>query len=251
MMGYTQMARPEEKKRAPSFISPAMALAATFLIGLAVGRTRAQSAPTQAPAVQAPTPQWQIDAGGKMEFDVASVKPNKGGLPPSGPRPYSNIPLGPQDMYSPTGGLLTATNMPLFQYMIFAYKLSPDQVKSVLNQLPKWTTSENFDIQARATGNPTKDQFRLMMQALLADRFKMAVHFETRQLPVYGLVLDKTGKLGPKISSIPRMRRVPPQCPRPGRLKVCLRPWLAVFQRVVERLWEGLSPGESAWARGI
>lgn len=191
-------------------------LALTLLIGFAPSRLPAQSGSAQAPAAQAPTPQWQIDAGGKMEFDVASVKPNKGGLPPSGPRPYSNIPLGTQDMYSPTGGLLTATNMPLFQYMIFAYKLTPDQVKSVLTQLPKWTTSENFDIQARASGNPTKDQFRLMMQALLADRFKLAVHFETRQLSVYGLVLDKPGKLGPKIQQHPADAPCSTAMPLPG-----------------------------------
>jgi uncharacterized protein (TIGR03435 family) len=159
----------------------------------------AQASATQSPAV----PQWQIDAGRKMEFDVASVKPNKSGLPPSGDRLYSNIPLGPQDMFAPTGGLLVATNWPLMQYMVFAYKLTPDQVVSVQSQLPKWATTERFDIQARASGNPTKDQFRLMMQALLADRFKLAVHYETRQLSVFALVLDKPGKLGPQFQPHP------------------------------------------------
>jgi uncharacterized protein (TIGR03435 family) len=47
--------------------------------------------------------------------------------------------------------------------------------------------------------NATKDQQRLMMQALLADRFKLTVHFETRELPVLGLVLLKPGVLGPKL----------------------------------------------------
>jgi uncharacterized protein (TIGR03435 family) len=180
-----------------------MALAMILLIGLIGASAKAQSAPTHAPPVQPPTPQWQIDAGGKMEFDVISVKPNKAGLPPSGPRPYTNIPLGPLDAYSPTGGLFSATNMPLFQYMIFAYKLTPDQTQSVLSELPKWSTTENFDIQARASGNPTKDQFRLMMQALLADRFKLAVHYETRELPVFALVLDKPGKLGSQLQPHP------------------------------------------------
>ena len=40
-------------------------------------------------------------------------------------------------------------------------------------------------------------QMRLMMQSLLADRFKLAVHYETRQLPVYVLLMDPPGKLGP------------------------------------------------------
>jgi uncharacterized protein (TIGR03435 family) len=185
-----------------------MAFAVMLLISLMAVSLKAQSAPAQSVPAQEqpprpPTPQWQIDAGGKMEFDVVSVKPNNAGLPPSGPMPYSNIPLGPQDMYSPTGGLLSATNVPLFQYMIFAYKLTPDQTNSVRSHLPKWTTTENFDVQARASGNPTKDQFRLMMQALLADRFKLAIHYETRQLPVLALVLDKPGKLGPHIQPHP------------------------------------------------
>lgn len=178
-------------------------LGATFLLGVNPARLSAQAIPAAVPAARAPTPQWQIDAGGKMEFDVVSVKANHAGMPPSGPRPYSNVPLGPLDNFSPTGGLLTATNIPLLQYMVFAYKLTPDQIKSTLAQLPKWTTSENYDIQARASGNPTKDQFRLMMQALLADRFKLAIHFETRELPIFALVLDKPGKLGPQLQKHP------------------------------------------------
>ena len=69
------------------------------------------------------------------------------------------------------------------------------------DQLPKWAATNRYDIQARATGNPIKDQFRLMMQALLASRFNFAVHYETRQLPVFALVLDKPGKLGPQLQS--------------------------------------------------
>lgn len=162
--------------------------------------TSTQSAPAQpdaggASATPAPVPQWQIDAGGKMEFDVFSVKPDTAAI--SQQTVHSNIPLGPQDMFTPTGGLLSSTNWPLFQYMIFAYKLTPNQVQSVQTQLPKWATTARYDIEARAAGNPTKDQYRLMMQALLADRFKLAIHFETRQVPVYALVLDKPGKFGP------------------------------------------------------
>jgi len=73
------------------------------------------------------SPQWQIDAGGKMEFEVVSVKQNT--ATPSAQTVRSNIPLGPQDLYTPTGGLLSATNFPLIQYMIFAYKLTPNQTR--------------------------------------------------------------------------------------------------------------------------
>jgi uncharacterized protein (TIGR03435 family) len=160
-----------------------------------------QPAEPQAPATHLPMPQWQIDAGGKMEFDVASVKQNTTAM--SQETVHSNIPLGPMDLFTPTGGLLSATNMPLLQYLIFAYKLTPNQVDSVQSQLPKWATGTRYDIQARAAGNPTKDQFRLMMQALLADRFKLAVHYESKQVPVLALVLDKPGKLGPQIQVHP------------------------------------------------
>jgi uncharacterized protein (TIGR03435 family) len=87
--------------------------------------------------------------------------------------------------------------------MIFAFKLTPSQVQSVLSQLPKWATTDRYDIQARVAGNPTKDQFRLMMQALLADRFKLAVHYEIKQQPIFALVLDKPGKLGAKLQRHP------------------------------------------------
>ena len=129
-----------------------------------------------------------------MEFDVASVKRDTAA--PSQQTVSTNIPLGPMDMYSPTGGLLSAKNFPVLQYMIFAYKVTPGQYQAVLSQLPKWAASDRYDIEARAQGNPTKDQFRLMMQALLADRFKLAIHYETKEASILALVLDKPGKMG-------------------------------------------------------
>jgi uncharacterized protein (TIGR03435 family) len=144
-------------------------------------------------------PQWQTDAGGRTAFDVASVKVNKCGLPPSCSID-SNVFLVPGDTYSPTGGLLTVTNWPLMPLIVFAYKLDANSYRSLGPQLPKWANTERFDIQARAAdSNPSKDQMRLMLQSLLADRFKLAVHIETRQLPVYALVLEKPGKTGPQL----------------------------------------------------
>ena len=163
----------------------------------------AQSAkpPAAAPVVQPPTPQWQIDAGGKMEFDVASVKQNTAPVSPT--TRTGNMPLGPQDAFTPTGGLFSITNRELWSYVIFAYKLFPTQADSFRAQVPKWAMENRYDIQARASGNPTKDQYRLMIQALLADRFKLAVHYEIKQVPMLALVLDKPGKLGPKMQPHP------------------------------------------------
>jgi uncharacterized protein (TIGR03435 family) len=196
-------------------------LAPALSVGFLAAPLKAQSATRQAPATQTPTQSstapspvaqpsaaqsqkmgdWQTAAGGKMEFDVASVKQNTAA--PSAQTVHSNIPLGPQDLFTPTGGLLSSTNWLLFQYLVFAYKLTADQTKAVISQLPKWATTDRYDIEARASGNPTKDQFRLMMQALLADRFKLAIHFETKQLPIFALVLNKPGKFGPQFRQHP------------------------------------------------
>ncbi|HTZ72430.1 MAG TPA: TIGR03435 family protein [Candidatus Aquilonibacter sp.] len=142
---------------------------------------------------------WEKVAGGRMAFDVASVRLDTN---PDADMD-SNVPMRSMDSFSdsftPTGGLFRATDFLLFQYIQFAYKLSPEEAKRVQVQLPKWADENQYDIVARASGNPTKDQFRMMMQSLLADRFRLAVHYETKELPVMALMLDKPGKLGPQL----------------------------------------------------
>jgi bla regulator protein BlaR1 len=149
----------------------------------------------QGSAAQPPAaPEWQIAAGGKMAFEVASIKPDPGPFRPP------NFPLDPGEAYRPVGGRFSA-DFPLTTYITFAYKLSlsQDQRQAMIAHLPSWVAAERFDIQARAEGNPTKDQMRLMMQSLLADRFKLAVHFESQVVPVLALVLVKPGKTGPTL----------------------------------------------------
>ena len=141
-------------------------------------------------------PQWQIDAGGNVSFDVASVKPNKSNQSSS-----INVPL--LGDAPPNGGLFSATNIPRVSYIYFAFKLTGNQFQILLPQLPQWVIADHFDIQARAEGDPTKDQMRLMVQSLLEDRFKLTSHYETRQRPVFALVLDKPGKLGPQLQAHP------------------------------------------------
>lgn len=139
-------------------------------------------------------PQARPD-GGKMDFDAASIKPS---LPDT--QPHANFGLNIDNETLPPGGLLSASNMPLHVYIEFAYKimLTREQEAAMVAYLPKWVAEQGFDFVARAEGNPTKDQARLMMQSLLADRFKLAVHFETHVTPVLVMVLDKPGKLGPR-----------------------------------------------------
>ena len=122
-----------------------------------------------------------------MSFEVASVKQDlSGSISP----PFS---IDSDDDDTPTGGLFAA-QMPLTSYISFAYKLT--QQNPMISNLPSWASTERFEIQARAAGNPTEDQLRLMLQSLLADRFKLAIHFETRELPVLALTFIRPGKPG-------------------------------------------------------
>ena len=154
------------------------------------------------PATQVPPEQtsasdgWEAAAGGKMAFDVASVRQNK-----SGGKSYSNVKLNNlRQAYAPNGGVFVARNWNLVEYMVFSYKLSIQQANIMIPSLPRWAVMDLFDIEAKSENhNPTKDQVRLMLQALLEDRFQLAGHMETRQLPVLGLVLVKPQRTGPQL----------------------------------------------------
>ena len=144
-------------------------------------------------------PDWQKRAGGAMEFEVASVKTNRG----DNPRPDMNIPMGPGAIYEPVGERFHATDLSVTMYIRFAYKLSDNQVEEVVKQLPDWARTERFDIEAHAEGTPTKDQMRLMMQALLKERFGFAMHYQMREAAVYALKVAKPGKLGAQLRPHP------------------------------------------------
>jgi bla regulator protein BlaR1 len=141
------------------------------------------------------TADWQTAAGGKMSFEVASVKLTQGaGSPPL-------FPLDNGDAFAQTGGRFYAA-FPLSSYILFAYKLSPpteDQRKIMFEHVPQSLWMERYTIEAKAPASATKDQMRLMMQSVLAERFKLAVHSESKKSAVYALTLVKSGKAGPKL----------------------------------------------------
>jgi len=125
------------------------------------------------PRAQAPAP---------AAFDVSSVKPNKDG--------------GPSSVRVTPGGMLTVTNNNLRNIIRNAWNITNDQIVGG----PDWIDSERFDITAKASAPFKQDEARAMLQALLADRFGLATHMETRELPVYLLVLArKDGALGPQM----------------------------------------------------
>ncbi len=140
-------------------------------------------------------------------FEVASIKISEQGTPMAIRRSGHRI-------------VTTATSL---QFLIsWAYDLHTDLVYAK----PAWLDSARYDIVAGAPedrparpaqpGQPT--ELQQMMQALLAERFKLAVHRETRELPLYALVVAKGGpkfKLGerPQVFG-----QTPFQMPAPGRL---------------------------------
>ena len=125
-------------------------------------------------------------------FEVASVKPSN---PDPGGGPLAGIP-----MVLPVLDRLTAQNVTLRLLVMSAYQKQPYEVFGG----PEWQNSDKFDINARAAGAKTTDQLFGMLQTLLADRFKLKVHTEKREVPIYALVVARNdGRLGPKIKPSP------------------------------------------------
>jgi uncharacterized protein (TIGR03435 family) len=69
---------------------------------------------------------------------------------------------------------------------------------------PGWINTDRFDVEAKAAQDPPpREQMLLMIRALLADRFKLAVRNETREMAAYALVMARSdGKLGPKLKQV-------------------------------------------------
>ena len=123
-------------------------------------------------------------AGDRPSFEVASVKPNTSAGP-------NQIRVG-----MPGNGRFNITNMPLAELIRFAYELQPFQ----LSGEPDWANSQRFDVTATTNGNPGPGVIRQMVQSLLAERFNLAAHTETREMAIYEMVLARSdGRLGEKL----------------------------------------------------
>ena len=113
-------------------------------------------------------------------FDVVSIKPNKSGSGSMGIETHN-------DSYS-------ATNVSLKRLLRDAYNIREDLISGV----PGWAESTGFDIKAKVVDpnldelkKLTGEQRRSMLQSFLADRFQLKVHIETKELPVYEMVVTK------------------------------------------------------------
>src|SRR5688572_9729791 len=124
-------------------------------------------------------------------FEVASVKPSNPNPDPA--NPLSQIAL----MLPQPGGRFTATNTSLRMLIMTAYEL---QQEAQLTGGPPELLTAKYDITARVANTATIAMKELpqLLRTLLADRFKLKTHTETRELPVYDLVLARSdGRLGP------------------------------------------------------
>ncbi len=139
-------------------------------------------------------------AGATLEFDVASVRPNRADAADTN----ANFPLGSGDVYAANGGNFVATNFPLIVYINFAYRINSIRVAALRKHLPDWVISERYDITAKTDKHDaTKDEMRLMMRSLLTERFHLKIHSEDEEQSVYALELIKPQTLGPKLQRHP------------------------------------------------
>lgn len=174
------------------FTSRSIAVLLAMMVGLLITPLHAQAAGGFLLGNSLFTSASQTAASNSIAFDVASIRPAD---PDSQNR--SNFSWFPNSKFVPPNGRLSA-NLPLIPYIEFAYKvrLTPEQREKALATLPKWVATDSFVIEAQAEGNPSLDQLRMMMKTLLADRFKLEAHFETRRIPVLALVQVTHGKIG-------------------------------------------------------
>jgi uncharacterized protein (TIGR03435 family) len=162
------------------------AAALIFFCGAFVPRSRAQAQPQTQPQTQDGT------AAPKYEYEVASIKLSK-------PADLNRMMIGIRN----TQGGFDATGVNVRMLIKMAYNIQDNQLENA----PSWIDSDRYDIDAKmdddtAAALPKMSQDdrnaarQQMMQALLADRFKLTIHKDSKELPVYMLTI---GKNGPKL----------------------------------------------------
>jgi uncharacterized protein (TIGR03435 family) len=117
-----------------------------------------------------------------LKFEVASLKPSQPGGRGGGIRPAQG------------GERYVATNITLRLMMMVAYQMKAEQISGG----PEWMNTDLFDMNAKAEKPSNADELHVMLQNLLAERFHLKFHRDTKELPVYVLSVDKGGhKLTP------------------------------------------------------
>lgn len=118
----------------------------------------------------------------KPAFEVASIKPAQ-------PMPMGQMRIN----MGADAGMLRYTNVSLKDVIRIAYRVKEFQVQG-----PDWLNNTRFDIVAKLPDGSSKDQIPEMLQALLADRFKLTTHRDTKEHAIYAMLVAKGGpKLKP------------------------------------------------------
>lgn len=110
-------------------------------------------------------------------FEVTTIKPNKSGSK-----------AGSLDL-APERARFVATNAPALTLVMTAYNIQADRISG----FPAWMTSERFDVEAKADHPVSRDEMLGMLQSLLADRFRLSLRREVKEMPIYALVVAKGG----------------------------------------------------------
>lgn len=127
--------------------------------------------------------------GEEATFDVASVKPAD--------------PARRGTTMADDPATLTIRNGSLLYCMMFSYELKDYQIVG-----PDWISTEIYDVIAKTMDPPVADLHRSMLQGLLVDRFKLTFHRETREVPIYALVV---GSRGPRLQPVEPLAGQNPQ----------------------------------------
>ena len=119
-------------------------------------------------------------------FEVASIKPAQPPTPNAQGMIFMRGPTGGPGTKDP--GRVNLPFMSLKTLLMLAYDVKNYQITG-----PQWLDTERFDVTATMPPDTTKEQYRIMLQNLLMERFKMTVHKESKELPMYSLIVNKGG----------------------------------------------------------
>jgi len=119
---------------------------------------------------------------------------------------------------TPRPGRIVIGNIALRDLIAVAYDINPALVSQLLTGGPAGILTRRFDIEARPPEGAPASETLPMLRTLLADRFRLKVHTEKRDIPVYALALAREGQLGRTL----RPSRI--DCDAPGARKVAATP---------------------------
>jgi uncharacterized protein (TIGR03435 family) len=150
-----------------------------------------------------------------LTFDAASIKPSE--MPSPGGGRMMRFGRGSGGPGTSDPGRVRYPFTTVKALLTIAYDVKPYQITG-----PTWLDSERFDVQATMPPETTKEQFRTMLQNLIAERFKATVHRETKELPMYSLTVAKGGPKMKESGDPPPDTgepAAPPPLPGPGQMK--------------------------------